>query len=167
MNASEFKQRFLPLNARLYKAAYLLLGNEDDAKDLVQDAYLKLWDKRDSLNNIYNDQGYCMRVVRNMCLDRLRTVTPDILDKPPEELPILSEDDTSSGIERNETARLIKQCIARLPAQQQKVIRLRELGECTMQEIMEATGLSAENVRVLLSRARKALRNQLQTILST
>ena len=79
MNASEFKQRFLPLNARLYKAAYLLLGNEDDAKDLVQDAYLKLWDKRDSLNNIYNDQGYCMRVVRNMCLDRLRTVTPDIL----------------------------------------------------------------------------------------
>ena len=48
-----------------------------------------------------------------------------------------------------------------------KVIRLRELGECSIQEIMEATGLSAENVRVLLSRARKALRNQLQTILST
>ena len=167
MNASEFKQRFLPLNARLYKAAYLLLGNEDDAKDLVQDAYLKLWDKRDSLNNINNDQGYCMKVVRNMCLDRLRTVTPDILDKPPEELPIISEDDTSSGIELNDTARLINQCIARLPAQQQKVIKLREIGECSMQEIMEATGLSAENVRVLLSRARKALRNQLQTILST
>ena len=57
MNASEFKQRFLPLNARLYKAAYLMLGNEDDAKDVVQDVYLKLWDKRDSLNHIYNDQG--------------------------------------------------------------------------------------------------------------
>lgn len=167
MNASEFKQRFLPLNARLYKAAYLMLGNEDDAKDVVQDVYLKLWDKRDSLNNIYNDQGYCMRAVRNMCLDRLRTMPPDIEDKPPEELPIISEDDSSSSIERNETARLIKQCIASLPTQQQQVIRLRELGECSMQEIMEATGLSAVNVRVLLSRARKALRNQLQTILST
>ena len=167
MNASEFKQRFLPLNARLYKAAYLMLGNEDDAKDVVQDVYLKLWDKRDSLNNIYNDQGYCMRAVRNMCLDRLRAVSPDIVDKPPEELPIISEDDSSSSIERNETARLIKQCIASLPTQQQQVIRLRELGECSMQEIMEATGLSAVNVRVLLSRARKALRNQLQTILST
>lgn len=167
MNASEFKQRFLPLNARLYKAAYLMLGNEDDAKDVVQDVYLKLWDKRDSLNNIYNDLGYCMRAVHNMCLDRLRTASPDIVDKPPEELPIISEDDSSSSIERNETARLIKQCIANLPTQQQQVIRLRELGECSMQEIMEATGLNAVNVRVLLSRARKALRNQLQTILST
>lgn len=144
-----------------------MLGNEDDAKDVVQDVYLKLWDKRDSLNHIYNDQGYCMRAVRNMCLDRLRTALLDIVDKPPEELPIISEDDSSSGIERIETARLIKQCIARLPAQQQQVIRLRELGECSMQEIMEATGLNAVNVRVLLSRARKALRNQLQTILST
>ncbi len=144
-----------------------MLGNEDDAKDVVQDVYLKLWDKRDSLNSIYNDQGYCMRAVRNMCLDRLRTAAPDIVDKPPEELPIISEDDSSSGIERNETARLIKQCIANLPKQQQQVIRLRELGECSMQEIMEATGLNAVNVRVLLSRARKALRNQLQTILST
>ena len=167
MNASEFKQRFLPLNARLYQTAFLLLGNEDDAKDVVQDAYLKLWDKRDSLNNIYDDQGYCMRVVRNLCLDRLRTVSPDIVDKPPEELPIISEDDTSSGIERNETARLIKQCIARLPAQQQQVIKLRELGGYSMQEIGEATGLNAVNVRVVLSRARKALRNQLQTILSS
>lgn len=167
MNASEFKQRFLPLNARLYKAAYLMLGNEDDAKDVVQDVYLKLWDRRDSLNNIYNDQGYCMRTVRNMCLDRLRTVPPDIVDKPPEELPIISEEDSSSNIERNETARLIKQCIASLPTQQQQVIRLREFGECSMQEIVEATGLNAVNVRVLLSRARKALRNQLQTILST
>lgn len=167
MNASEFKQRFLPLNARLYKAAYLMLGNEDDAKDVVQDVYLKLWDKRDSLNNIYNDLGYCMRAVHNMCLDRLRTASPDIVDKPPEELLIISEDDSSGSIERNETARLIKQCIASLPTQQQQVIRLRELGECSMQEIMEATGLNAVNVRVLLSRARKALRNQLQTILST
>ena len=47
MNANEFKQRFLPLNAKLYKVAYLMLGNEDDAKDAVQDAYMKMWNRRD------------------------------------------------------------------------------------------------------------------------
>ena len=52
MNATEFKQLLLPLNARLYKVAFLLLGNEDDAKDVVQDAYLKLWNQREKLNNL-------------------------------------------------------------------------------------------------------------------
>ncbi len=167
MNASEFKQRFLPLNARLYTAAYRLLGNEDDAKDLIQDVYLKLWEKRDLLGDIDNDLGYCMRVVRNMSLDRLKKASPSVSDKPPEELPILGDGDASTGIEHHETAQLLRHCIARLPAMQQQVLTLREMGECSFQEIEQATGISAGNVRVLLSRARKSLRNQLQTILSS
>lgn len=167
MNANEFKQRFLPLNAKLYKVAYLMLGNEDDAKDAVQDAYMKMWNRRDLLADIDNPQAYCVTLVRNLCLDRHRAASIDMVDKPPEELPIAGSDDASQHIERQQTAQLLNQCLARLPAQQQQVVRMRDMAGCSMQEIEKATGLTAINVRVLLSRARKTLRTEFQNVLSS
>ena len=162
MNATEFKQQFLPLNASLYRTAFLLMGNEDDAKDVVQDAYLKLWKMRDSITSVDNPQAYCATIVRNLCIDRHRAASLQVVDKPPEELPLAGDDSASRHIERNETAQMLNRCLARLPAQQQQVIRLRDISGCSMQEIEKATGLSAVNVRVLLSRARKSLRDQFQ-----
>lgn len=164
MNADEFKQRFLPLNTKLYKVAYLMLGNEDDAKDAVQDAYLKMWNRRDSLIDIDNLQAYCVTLVRNLCLDRHRAASLSIVDKPPEELSLMSDDNASRHIERQQTAQLLNQCLARLPAQQQQIVRLRDINGCSMQEIEKATGLNAINARVILSRARKSLKTQLQNI---
>ena len=49
MDAREFKQRYMPHHQVLYRVAYHLTGNEQDAEDLLQDLYLKLWQKRDNL----------------------------------------------------------------------------------------------------------------------
>ena len=49
MDAREFKQRFMPHHRLLYRVAYHLTGNAQDAEDLLQDMYLKLWQKRDDL----------------------------------------------------------------------------------------------------------------------
>ena len=49
MDAREFKQRFMPHYKLLYRVAYYLTGNALDAEDLLQDMYLKLWQKRDDL----------------------------------------------------------------------------------------------------------------------
>ena len=49
MDAREFKQRYMPHHQVLYRVAYHLTGNEQDAEDLLQDLYLKLWQKRDDL----------------------------------------------------------------------------------------------------------------------
>lgn len=167
MNATEFKKQLLPLNASLYRMAYKLMGNEDDAKDVVQDAYLKLWKMRDNITNIDNPLAYCLTIVKNMCLDRHRAASLDVIDKPPEELPIATDDSASRHIEQEQTTQLLNQCLARLSAQQQQVVRMRDLTGCSMQEIERATGLSAVNARVLLSRARKTLRNQFQTLISS
>jgi len=162
MNATEFKQQLLPLNASLYRMAFKLMGNEDDAKDVVQDAYLKLWKTRDKIANVDNPQAYCLTVVKNMCLDRHRAASINLIDKPPEELPIAGDDSASRHIEQQQANQLLNQGLARLPAQQQQVLRMRDLAGCSMQEIERATGLSAVNARAVLSRARKSLRNQLQ-----
>ncbi len=167
MNATEFKQLLLPLNARLYKVAFLLLGNEDDAKDVVQDAYLKLWNQREKLNNLDNPQAFCTTLVRNMCIDRHRAASLAVVDKPPEELPIAGDDNASRHIEQQQTAQLLNHCLARLPAQQQQVVRMRDLAGCSMHEIEKATGLTTVNARVVLSRARKSLRELFQSTLSS
>lgn len=163
MNATEFKQRFLSLNANLYRMAFKLMGNEDDAKDVVQDAYLKLWKMRDSIAHVDNPLAFCTTLVKNMCFDRHRAASLNVIDKPPEELPVTGDDSASRHIEQQQTTQLLNRCLARLPAQQQQVVRMRDLAGCSMQEIEKATGLTAVNARVLLSRARKSLRNQLLT----
>ena len=49
MDTESFKREFLPYHRKLYSVAYRLLENAADAEDLVQEAYLKLWDKREGL----------------------------------------------------------------------------------------------------------------------
>ena len=51
IEADEFREKFLPLHPCLYRTAYVLLGNAQDAEDMVQEAYLKLWNKRNELKS--------------------------------------------------------------------------------------------------------------------
>lgn len=73
MDAESFKKEFLPYHHKLYCVAYRLLENAADAEDLVQEAYLKLWDKREGLTVISNPEAFSVTLVKNMCLDLLRS----------------------------------------------------------------------------------------------
>ena len=50
MDVTDFKQQFLPCHRKLFRVAFQLMGNAQDAEDMVQEAYLKLWNKRGQLN---------------------------------------------------------------------------------------------------------------------
>ena len=148
MDTAEFKQQFLPYHRKLYRVAFRLTGNPQDAEDMVQEAYLKLWNKRDELADVLNTEAYCVTLIKNLCYDVLRRSQPDEDGRPPEEL--------------NQVRRLI----GRLPEQQKRVILLRDVNDCSFEEIEQATGLNAINIRVLLSRARKKIREQYNAIMN-
>ena len=61
MDVDVFKQRFLPFHPKLYRIAYALLDNKADAEDIFQDAYCKLWNKRDELGDIQNPEATTKR----------------------------------------------------------------------------------------------------------
>lgn len=159
MDAASFKKIFLPYHRKLYRVAFRLLENEDDAQDLLQEAYLKLWDKRDTLGIINNTEAFCTTLVRNMCLDLLRSgryawsrQRVELTDA----LPLAAPDNTAT----HDDAQEVQTLIDGLPPQQRQIIRLRDVQGCPYEEIESITGLSTVNIRVLLSRARKKIREE-------
>lgn len=160
MDAESFKKVFLPYHPRLYRIAYALTENSQDAEDILQDAYCKLWDKREEIRLVRNTEAFCVTLVKNLCYDFLRRPGKRRCEEDVEEWQmVVTISPEAEAIERDEI-RLIRQLIDKLPENQRQVLRLKGIKECSLKEIEEITGLSAVNVRVLLSRARKIIREQ-------
>lgn len=164
MDAEEFKQRFLPLHTQLYRTAFRLMGNAMDAEDMVQEAYLKLWERRDDLGHVANMEAYCTSLIRHICIDAFRRKRPEEDSPPPEEFPLTDNEDAATALERQDEAEQLTSLINRLPEGQRTVMTLHDVEGCSYEEIEEATGFTAVNIRVMLSRARKKIREQIERI---
>ncbi len=102
MDAAEFKQQFLPYHRKLYRVAFRLTGNPQDAEDMVQEAYLKLWNKRDELADVLNTEAYCVTLIKNLCYDVLRRSQPDEDGRPPEELNLPMDTNIAREVEQRD-----------------------------------------------------------------
>ncbi|MDR1103057.1 MAG: sigma-70 family RNA polymerase sigma factor [Tannerella sp.] len=161
MDAKEFKQRYYPFHPRLYRVAYALLNRAEDAEDILQETYCRLWLRREELTGIRQPEAFCVTMVKNLCMDFLRA-SGWRNGGETEEMPVIpSEGTPESELESRERVAQIEWLIDRLPEKQRIAMRMRGFGDCSSEEIEAATGESAANVRVLLSRARKTLRERL------
>ncbi|MDR0938723.1 MAG: RNA polymerase sigma factor [Mediterranea sp.] len=164
MDATSFKSRFLPCHRKLFQVAFRFMGNTQDAEDMVQEAYLKLWDKRDQLDDVLNAEAYGVAILKNLCYDTLRRTRLEEADHPPEELNLRADTDMVADMERRDEVSQVKRLIDQLPRQQRLVMTLRDVNDHSFEEIEQATGLNAVNIRSLLSRARKKIREQFNAI---
>ena len=158
MQASEFKQQFLPLSRHMYWTAWRLTGHAEEAEDLVQEAFLRLWTKREPLGEIENPEAYCTTLIRNLYLNFVRQKRMQFSDKPPELVPLVDENTLEDQMALKDESRQVQQLIGRLPEQQRRIITLHDIEDFSNEEIREQTGLQPTHIRVLLSRARKAIR---------
>ena len=159
MDAESFKKMFLPCHAKLYSVAYRLLENASDAEDVLQEAYLKLWSKRGELTVISNPEAFAVAMVKNMCFDLLRS-GKYLSSRQHQPLSEAQNVLPAESSEARDDVQVVKRIIARLPVQQQLVVTLRDVKGCSYEEVERVTGLSSVNVRVLLSRARKKIREE-------
>lgn len=158
MDATTFKGVFIPLHKKLYRMAYRLLEDSSDAEDVVQETYVKLWEKRDELELLRNPESFCVVMVRNLCMDILRSSRSkmDSLD-----LQNVEKSDSSSIItdfETNESLSIINKIVEKMPEQSKLVFKLRHYDDYSFEEIEAITGLSSVNIRVILSRSRKFIK---------
>ena len=162
MEAETFKQRFLPFHPKLYRIALALVESPEDAEDILQEAYARLWSKRASLEAVQNPEAFAITIVRNLCLDFLRSPRSNSRSEPLEAITLPSEDSPDQQVELRDQLRQVRRLIEELPPNQRQVIRLRGMEDCSLEEIAQITGFSDANVRTLLSRARKYIKEKLK-----
>lgn len=165
MDVDSFKRQYLLLHPKLYRIAYVLVNNKADAEDILQETYSKLWSRRDELTGILNPEAFCVTLVKNLCLDFLRSPRANRYNADIEEIVTLATDSSPDReLESQDEVQQIRQMIDRLPDNQRQVMKLRGFNDCSIDEIEQITGLSAVNIRVLLSRARKIIREQFEKL---
>lgn len=165
MSSERFKEEILPLRPQLFSLSLKMLGDEQDAEDVVQETLLKLWRVRDSLESYDSLEAFATAVTKNTCLDKIRlrkqTKTID------EYFTLSDSDNPQLQLERQDADRLIRLIIQTLPSLQQQIITMKDVDEYETEEIAEITGTTIEAVRTNLSRARKKVREEYLKIVRT
>jgi RNA polymerase sigma factor (sigma-70 family) len=152
---------------RLYKFAYHLAGNPHDAADLVQETFVRVLPKLDSLDPETLDLGaYLFATERNLFL---KSVERAKRQQPVEEIPEPTgprpiEDDPQRSALLADQQERVRRANAALAPRQRLVLALRELEDRSYAEIGELVGLKENAVAQLISRARLRLRDELRLV---
>ena len=161
MDAQAFKETFLPLSDRLYRLALRFLRNREEAEDVVQETFLKLLKMGDKVDEYKSPAALAMTLTRNTALDRIRTrhtVSEGEVTLPESTVP---DDPPDVWLDRKEKAGRVRAIIDALQEPGRTVIHMRDVEGCDFDEIAAVTGMTVNNVRVVLSRTRKKVKETL------
>jgi RNA polymerase sigma-70 factor (ECF subfamily) len=161
MSLEVFKQRILPLKDKLFRFAFRLLQDVQDAEDVVQDVMVRVWQKKEEWAKWQSLEAYCMTATRNTCLDRMRKQRIIPMNEEKGWQVSSPEKNPYEKIMGKEMLHKIRKCMADLPENQQLVIHLREIDGFSYNEISDVLGMSMEQVKINLFRARNALKNSI------
>jgi len=156
---------------RAYRVARNMVPADEDAQDLVQEAFLRVFRNLERFNFQHEFQTWLFRIVTNLCIDYLRKRRPTVstaqLGRAPGSdedgelaLPDHSIDQPSDRLESEETAAAVRDCIASLAPHFQSVLVLRELEGLPCTEIAGIVGATHVTVRWRLHRGRKLFQDE-------
>mgnify|MGYP001232596530 FL=1 len=159
MKQKEFLNTILPCKNTLYRLAKRLLVSSDEAEDAVQEVFLKLWKGRDKIDNYRSPEAFAITITKNYCLDRLKS-------KQASNIKIVhnnykNSENIERTIEGNEGIELVTKIMENLPEKQKMIMQLRDIEQFEFAEISQMLEINETAIRVALSRARKAVREQL------
>lgn len=157
MDTREFQIQVYPLKDKLFRFARRILEHNEEAEDVVQEVFIRLWNKRESLKQYRSIEALAMISTKNMCLDRIKK----------RKYPVESLDDQKRFIEGipmepkadySDELHYIRKAMESLPEQQKMIVQLRDIEEYEFETIAEILNMNENAIRVNLSRARKKIR---------
>ncbi len=162
MTRKEFETDIIPLSRTLYRYAFRFLSNKEEAEDAVQDIFLKIWNMRDKLSEYRNIHAFTITMTRNHCLDRLRRKKMEYIIDTGNDDVRASDMNFEKRMENSEKFRIIMEIIDALPENYRSVIQLRDIEGYEYEELAEKLAIDIGYLRVILSRARKMVREELK-----
>lgn len=138
----------------MFRLACGILGRSDEAQDMMQDVAERILRRQEKLKDVRNIDAFLSQSIRNACIDRLRRrkeTTPKIPEVPDEKNP-----------DRWNDRQIVHKALARLPERQRLAVHLKDIEGYSNKELADILETDETNVRTLLSRGRKALREIIQ-----
>lgn len=160
MTESEFLNIVLPFKDKVFRLAKRLLVSNEEAEDATQEILLKLWNKKEQIQDYNNVEAFSMTMTKNFCLDKLKS-------KHAQNLKIVHnnyQDNNASlqkQVELNDSLSWVSKIMEELPEQQKIILQLRDIEQYDFNEISEMLGMNETAIRVALSRGRKTIREKL------
>lgn len=163
-------ERIVTLTERLvYNLALSLVGRREDAEDITQETYLRLWSAIGRFRGESSAQLYILRITRNLAFDllrlRARKGEPDSLayfDAEGEEKQLDIPADGSyrpdEDYMKRFTASVVRECMEKLPIRSREIITLRDIDGLTYADISKLLGINENTAKTRVRRAREQLR---------
>jgi RNA polymerase sigma-70 factor (ECF subfamily) len=146
----------------MYNTAYRIVNNPDDAEDVMQEAFIKAFAKLQSFKAKSTFGAWLKRITVNESLTWLKNNNKyaiDNIEKYPDEIV---EEEAIDLHQQSETVQEILQAINRLKTNYKLAITLHLIEGYDYEEIMQIMNVSYDNIRVIMSRAKKNLKQELQ-----
>ena len=154
MSEQQFKELFLSEYDRMYKAAYILLNDEDEAKDVVQDVFAKLWAGTSPLRE-ESQRTFLLTCVRNRCLNIIAQ-----RQTRQEAVRLLMPDAIDSGEHDEEMVEAVIHYVdERLTPQTSRIIKMHYDEERSYKEISDSLGISLSAVNKHIVQGLRKLRS--------
>ncbi|WP_396182554.1 RNA polymerase sigma factor [Flavobacterium sp.] len=160
MNQNEFIHFIEPFKDKLFRLAKRLLVSSEEAQDATQDILVKLWDKKNGLEQYNNLEALAMTMTKNYCLDQLKS-------KRASNLKIVHTNftDREAGLDQKmedqDSWSWVEKIINDLPEQQKLIIQMRDIEQYDFEEMAKMLDMNETAIRVALSRARKTIREKM------
>jgi RNA polymerase sigma-70 factor (ECF subfamily) len=152
-----------------YSVAFRMLGDEDQAKDVVQETMVTIWQKLNKIKTAEVYKTWMYRIVVNKCYDemRKRKRNPEFVTDE-QSWKLISNrisEEPSAALENNETSAIIKILTEKLSARQKAVFVLSGLEGMSNDEVAEIMGISKSTVKANLYHARKSISEKIEKYL--
>ncbi|AZK46796.1 RNA polymerase sigma factor [Paenibacillus lentus] len=146
---------------QVYRTAYYILNNEQDAHDAAQEALIRIYTKIDTYEEKAQFKTWVQRIVTNICIDKFRRKKPTVSIEE-HDFVFEGKDNVEREVMSGYIAEDIREAIDQLPEHHRSVVVLRYLQEFSYNEIAESLNLPLNTVKSYLFRARQQLQQLLQ-----
>src|SRR5918992_135069 len=154
---------------KVFNIAYKFTGKHDEAEDLTQDVFLKIFKSLDTFDRRANFQTWLVSVSRNLCIDHYRSVRKEreTIDRDVDagELsPGAQKVSPVAALEHKDRVELLKKALDHLPPTLRSAVLLRDIQELSYQEIADKLNLPEGTVKSRINRGRTELARQIQRL---
>jgi RNA polymerase sigma-70 factor (family 1) len=159
-----FHQLYNECSARVFRVAIRFGLERDDALEIVQDVFLRIWQRREHLSQDMNIHAYLLAIAKNLLINRAKKQAYETAYKKYLHKVNLASvrNNGADNLEYDELKKTTEDCINRLPQQQKMIFTLARNEFLSHKEISEKLGISLRTVENQMYRATKTLKNEIK-----